>query len=456
MPNLDRPWNTLITGIGGTGVLTISSLLTMAAHIEGKGCSTLNQTGLAQKFGSVISHARISKQQTDINAVRIAAGDADLMLGCDLVVAASDEALAKLHQERSHVICNNYQSPTAAFVNNPDQQFPHSEMQQALEQQAGLEKVTFLNITDIALKLCGDAIASNLFLLGYAYQKGLIPVSATSIEQAIVINNVSVEFNQRAFLWGRRTAFAQKTVESIVFGDKANALASPVVKKLDDIIHWRSNYLTAYQNADYAEKYRALVEKVRAVEKSHLPNADHQNLELTEAVARYYFKLLAYKDEYDIARLLSNDDFYQQIKQQFSGKVKINFHLAPPLLAKRDKRTGHLLKQSFPQFSLIIFRFLAQLKGLRGTAFDIFGYTVERKAERQLIVDYEHTIEQLVGQLNSENYAIAIAIASIPKSIRGFGHVKERNINSAKDQQSSLLKQFYHPQDAVHIVDIRA
>ena len=371
LPNLDRPWNMLITGIGGTGVLTISSLLTMAAHIEGKGCSTLNQTGLAQKFGSVISHARIGKQQSDINAVRIAAGDSDLLLGCDLVVSAADEALAKLHHQRSTVICNNYQSPTAAFVNNPDQAFPQLAMQQALEQQVGQQQVTFLNVTDIATKLCGDAIASNLFLLGYAYQKGLIPVAAASIEQAIEINNVSIEFNKKAFLWGRRCAFDPAAVEKIVLGDNDNPSASTTAQpltELDDIINWRVNYLTAYQNAAYAQQYRSFVDQVRHAEIAFQTESEVP-LKLTTSVAHYYFKLLAYKDEYEIARLMGHGNFYQRIKQQFKGDVGIHFHLAPPLLAKKDKTTNHLLKQSFPQFTMHLFRLLAKMKGLRGTPF---------------------------------------------------------------------------------------
>ncbi len=454
MPAIDTPWNVLVTGVGGTGVLTISAILAMAAHIEGKGCSTLNQTGLAQKFGAVVSHVRIGKQQEDIHAVRIPAGDADLMLGCDLVVSASDESLAKLHRKRSHVVVNSDESATAEFIHNPDAEFPGAEMQQTLRDEVGESKAEFVNATQIATALLGDSIASNLFLLGNAYQKGLIPVTAEAIEQAIALNNVAVEFNQQAFLWGRRAANDLAAVQRLANTDKARPKR---LTDLDDIIAWRENFLTEYQDAAYAQRYSDFVAKVRKAERFIMQTDDTVELKLAHAVAQNYFKLLAYKDEYEVARLYTNGDFMRRLHSQFEGDFTLQFSMAPPLLSRRDPSSGHLRKRKFPQATRTAFKLLAKLKGLRATRWDIFGYSAERKEERRLINDYAQTIDTLLSDLKADNYQFAVDIATLPEQIRGYGHVKLASIERVKRKRDVLLDQFYGRSDkVVRLVEMAA
>ena len=443
LPALEQPWNVLGTGIGGPGVLPISAILAMAAHIEGKGCSTLNQTGLAQKFGAVVSHVRIGRSQEDIYAVRIAAGDADLMLGCDLVVSDSDDALAKLHRERSHVVVNDYESITAAFIDDPNTAFPTGAMKETIVAEVGEEKASFVNATKIATSLLGDSIASNLFLLGYAYQKGLIPVSAEAIEEAIKLNGVAVNFNREAFIWGRRAGHNLNAVLKLA----GLSLRPPqFLSDLDEVIDWRRKFLVDYQDEDYAKQYQQLVERIRAFEDRALPGFGQQ---LTEAVARNLFKLMAYKDEYEVARLYSNGDFQKKLEQQFEGDYRLTFHLAPPLLAKTDSVTGHLIKRAFPGATMKLFRLLAKMKGLRGSRWDVFGYSAERRQERALIEEYRKTLEQLLADVNSDNYPTAVAVASLPDMIRGFGHIKQENIEKFKWQRTVLLDQFYGREDKV-------
>ncbi len=449
LPEFERPWNVLVTGVGGTGVLTISAILAMAAHIEGKGVATMNQTGLAQKFGAVVSHVRIGHQQDDIYTVRIPAGDADVLLGCDLVVASGDDALAKLHRERSHAVVNDYESPTAEFVNNPDAEFPADAMKAVLREEAGEHKTHFIDATSIATALLGDSIASNLFLLGFAYQRGLIPVHENAIRQAIELNAVAVDFNQQAFLWGRRAAHDNGAVLRIAKPAQKPALLSDV----DEIVRHRSQSLVAYQNEAYAAQYRELIAKVRAAE-SQLPGHDAA-LPLTETSARYLYKLMAYKDEYEVARLYSNGEFRRQLDEVFEGDYTLQFHLAPPGIAKLDE-AGHLKKQTFGPWMLRAFAVLARLKGLRGTRLDPFGRSEERRKERELIMEYRADLQRIVAELSSSNYATAIELARLPDSIRGYGHVKEANSRKAERKRLELLDRFYGRDDKVvriHVQD---
>jgi len=449
LPSIERPWNVLVAGIGGTGVLTISAILAMAAHIEDKGCSTLNQTGLAQKFGAVVSHVRIGRNQEDIYAVRIAAGDADLMLGCDLVVSDSDDALAKLHRNRSFAVINDYESITSAFIRDGDAAFPTQAMKETIITEVGAEKASFVDATKIATSLLGDSIGSNLFLLGYAFQKGLIPVSAEAIQQAITLNNVAISFNQRAFDWGRYAAHDMDQVLRLANLDtgKRNFLVD-----LDAVIAWRRNFLTDYQNSKYAEQYQHFVDEVRSFEQQHFLANDNR---LTDAVARNLFKLMAYKDEYEVARLYTNGEFMKQLSKQFEGDFKLKFHLAPPLFAKTDATTGHLIKRTFPGFTMTVFKLLAKLKCLRGSRWDVFGYTQERRQERELISQYQTCIKQILADLTTENYDLAVEIASIPKTMRGYGHVKQRNVAQALQQQALLLDRFFGREDKVVRIQAR-
>ncbi|MBA1275870.1 indolepyruvate ferredoxin oxidoreductase family protein [Stutzerimonas azotifigens] len=431
LPSLERPWNILLPGVGGSGVTTVGALLGMAAHIEGKGCTVLDQAGLAQKFGPVNTHIRIAARQDDIYAVRIAAGEADLLLGCDLVVAAGEEALAKLNEQISHAVINSHESATAEFTRNPDAHVPGAAMREALIRAVGQQKIHFIDGTRLATRLLGDTIATNLFMLGFAYQKGLVPVTAQALEKAIELNGVAVELNKQAFLWGRRAAHDQQAVEKVA---APNVLAEPRCETLDEVIAYRVEFLTRYQNARYAEGYRELIERVRAADS----DADKA---LTDAVAHSYFKLLAYKDEYEVARLYSDGDFVRQLQAQFDGDYQLQFHLAPSWLSKPDPVTGEPRKRTFGPWMLKAFGVLAGFRFLRGTPLDPFGYGHDRKLERELIADYRNTVEHLLGQLRPDNYRTAVAIAAMPEQIRGYGPIKERAVAKVRQQRKVLMEQ---------------
>jgi indolepyruvate ferredoxin oxidoreductase len=281
----------------------------------------------------------------------------------------------------------------------------------------------------------GDSIATNLFMLGFAYQKGLIPVSAAAIDKAIELNGAAVKMNQAAFLWGRRAAADLLAVERLITPKDEVKAGAKVSQTLDETIQRRIAFLTEYQDAAYADKYRTLVDTVRKEEQVRGKGLTG----LAEAVTRYYFKLLAYKDEYEVARLYADGAFEANLKAQFGGGYKLKFHLAPPLFSKRDPVTGELRKAEYGQWVWYAFKLLAKLRGLRGSPLDIFGYTQERRMERQLIRDYERTIEEVLAALTPDNHGLAVQIASIPEEIRGFGHVKERHLKAAKDKEASLL-----------------
>ncbi|RRV42103.1 indolepyruvate ferredoxin oxidoreductase family protein [Pseudomonas sp. o96-267] len=427
-PALTRPWNILLPGVGGSGVTTVGALLGMAAHIEGKGCTVLDQAGLAQKFGPVITHIRIATRQSDIYAVRIAAGETDLLLGCDLVVSSSEEALAKLNYKIAHAVINSHEAATAEFTRNPDAQVPGAAMREAISEAVGEGKTRFVDATRLATRLLGDSIATNLFMLGYAYQLGLVPVSAEALNKAIELNGVSVQLNQQAFLWGRRAAHDLAAVEKLA---APKVVEAPHCSTLEEIVADRVQRLTAYQNAAYAERYRELVEHVRKAD------TDAQQ-RLSKAVARYYFKLLAYKDEYEVARLYSDATFRKQLEAQFEGDYRLQFHLAPSWLSKPDAVTGEPCKRSFGPWMLKAFGVLARFKFLRGSVLDPFGHSAERRLERELIEEYEANVAYLLAELNAGNYRTAVALAEIPEQIRGYGHVKEAALAKAREQATQL------------------
>ena len=442
LPALDEPFGILVTGIGGTGVVTIGALLGTAAHIEGKGVSVLDMAGLAQKGGAVVSHIRIGRTPEDIHAVRVAAGSADSLIGCDLMVAASQDVLAKLSPGRSRAVLNSHETITGDFTRNPDMSFMGREMAEILRVAVGDDQARFVEATRLATALLGDSIATNLFMLGHAWQQGMVPVSAEAIERAIELNAVAVDFNKQAFLWGRRAAVDPQAVARI---------AEPVVPlrlqehahatSLEDIVARRIRDLTAYQDEAYARRYKDFVVRVQRAEAERARGASG----LAEAVARYYFKLLAYKDEYEVARLYTDGAFLKAVRGQFEGDYALKLHLAPPLFAKRDPETGEPQKQAFGPWMLKAMGVLAGLKRLRGTPFDIFGYTEERRQERQLIADYEAVIAELLAGLNAGNHALAIAIATIPEHIRGYGHIKQAHVEKAKAEEAALLRAFREP-----------
>jgi indolepyruvate ferredoxin oxidoreductase len=429
-PTLDAPYNILVTGIGGTGVITIGALLGMAAHVDGRGCSALDFTGLAQKNGAVMSHVRIAAAPQDLTTVRITNGGANLVLGCDIVVSASETALSRIERGVTTVLVNADLQPTASFVQNPDIDFGMNEMRSALREAAGERNLDIIDATGVAATLMGDSIATNAFMLGYAFQKGTIPLSLDAIMRAIEINGAAIEMNKQAFTWGRLAAHDMARVRSVIqFRTRAGAPA----KTLDEQIAYRADFLKEYQDQAYAERYLAAVAKIRKAEATALPSST----ELSEAVAKNLFKLMAYKDEYEVARLYSDGSFAKKLTEKFDGDFHLKFYLAPPIFAKRDK-SGRLQKKEYGSWMMHAFRALARLKSLRGTAFDPFGRTAERRNERRLIADYLAMIESRTAQLKGEQIPLLSRIARIPEMIRGYGHIKEENIGKARAEQARL------------------
>jgi indolepyruvate ferredoxin oxidoreductase len=437
---LPRPFNIVVTGVGGTGVITVGALIGMAAHLENLGCSILDQTGLAQKGGAVVSHVRIAAAPDDITATRVAAGAADLVLGCDIVVAGGRESLSTMRPGRTRAVVNRHQTMTGDFTRDADLAFPADSLESAIESAVGRGNADFIQATSAATALTGDAIASNLFMLGYAFQRGLVPLSSASIERAIELNGVAVGMNKQAFLWGRRASADPDGVHRIAFPDAVPA-APPRPRNLEEFVEHRAALLADYQDSGYAARYRRLVAEVRRAEAAIVKG----RCELAEAVARYYFKLLAYKDEYEVARLYTSGEFESRVKSQFEGDYRLEFHLAPPLLARVDPATGAPKKRRYRGWILRLLRLVARLRPLRGTVFDVFGFSEERKRERRLIEEYEATIEVVLEGLNQRNHGLAVEIASIPEHIRGFGPIKRRAMECAKERERELLAEFEHP-----------
>ncbi len=436
-PSLDAPYGIVIAGIGGTGVVTIGALLGMAAHLEGKGVSVVDQTGLAQKNGTVVSHVRIAANPSSIRDLRLSVGGAGLILGCDMVAAGGTDVLVTARYGATRAVVNAHQTMTADFTHDPDLRFPARVVRESIERACGREAVDLVEATGIASAVAGDAIAANLLLLGYAFQKGLLPVSGDAIARAIELNGAAVDANIDAFQWGRRCAVDPALAASILGPD-------PEPPALDDLVALRVDELERYQDRAYADRYAALVDRVRRTEAERAPG----ETALAEAVARSYFKLLAYKDEYEVARLYTDGRFERMLDDAFEPGGTLRFHLAPPLIARKDPVTGVLRKRAYGPWVMTAFRLLARLKRLRGTRLDIFGHTAERRMERRLIGDYEKTVDDLLSALTRDNHRLAVEIASLPETIRGFGHVKARNVAEARTREAALLETFRAPTPA--------
>jgi len=428
----DEPWNVLITGIGGTGVVTIGALIGMAAHLEGRASTCLDMTGLAQKGGAVISHVRIGASPEAIYTPRIAARSADALIACDPIVAASPDAVLRIGTARTRSVVNTHIAPTAEFVRNNDIDYDAGRYLGLVHDQS--RDMYSLDATRVASGLLGDAVTTNILMLGYAYQEGLIPLGHEALERAIELNGVAVDTNRRAFAWGRLLAHDAGAVEALL-------PPRPEPQRMgstDDLIAHREQLLTRYHNRAYARRYRELVDRVRAAERAVVPGQG----ELTAAVARYYHKLLAYKDEYEVARLYTDGEFRAKLEAQFEGDYTIRLELAPPLWSSTDPDTGRPRKHSYGRWMLVAMRLLAVFKFLRGSRFDIFGRTQERLIERQLIVDYEKTVNRLLASLSQENRELAVEIASIPEQIRGYDAVKLENVRRAKQRETELLDRY--------------
>ena len=426
-----QPWGIVVAGVGGTGVITIGQLLGMAAHLEGKPVVTQDAAGLAQKGGATWSHVMIGAPGGALHTTRVGMAGADLVIGCDPIVAASKETVLRMREGRTHVALNGHGAPTAAFVRQADWANPSGACSEAVMQAVGATQVAGIDADTLALRLMGDSIYANPMMLGFAWQKGWVPLGLPALMRAIELNGVAVQANQAAFQWGRHAAHHPAAVERLAA--PAQVIELRPREGLEAVVARRVEFLTAYQDAAYAARYRDFVEQVRAAE------APLCQTRLTEAVARYLFKLMAYKDEYEVARLHTQTGFEARIASQFEGDYQIHYHLAPPLLARRDEQ-GHLVKRRYDgRWMRWGFRALAAMKFLRGTALDPFGRTAERREERALIERYEHSLREILPGLSADTHALALEVATLPERIRGFGHVKERHLAAVRPQWDALM-----------------
>jgi len=429
LPVAESAWGIVVAGVGGTGVITIGQILGMAAHLEGKGVVTQDAAGLAQKGGATWSHIQIANRPEALFTTKVDTAQADLVIACDPLVAAQRPTLATMQPGRTWVALNRHGAPTASLVRNPDWQFPQVGCDTALETAVGAQGLGAFDAEQAATELLGDSIYANPLLLGYAWQHGRIPLGRAAILRAMELNGVQVAANQAAFEWGRRCAHDLSGVRSLFAAQKVIQIVRR--PSLDETIARRTEFLVAYQNAAYAEQYRAFVARVREAE------APLSSTRLTEAVAQGLFKLMAYKDEYEVARLHADGAFAAKIGEMFDGEVKLVHHFAPPILGKTDAQ-GRPIKQAFGPWMHRALPWLAKLKFLRGTAFDPFGRTEERRTERALIQDYRASVEILLARLSKERLADAVEIARLPLEIRGFGHVKAANLAKVRAKWAAL------------------
>ncbi len=435
--SIDGTYGAIITGVGGTGVVTIGAIIGMAAHLEGKGCGIIDMAGLAQKGGAVASHVRIANSPEDIKAIRIAASGADLILGCDMVTTASSKVLSSIEKGKTIVVVNSHEKLSGEFTHNVDFSFPTKKIIQTIIERTGEQSVSVVEAQKLATALLGDAIGTNMFMLGFAWQNGGLPLSHDALSKAIEMNGVAVEMNLAAFEWGRLAAHDLSALPASEKGRGEMLDHRRISENLDEMIERRKDGLVQYQGKMLARKFEKLVEQVREAEKL----LGTESEDLTRSVVQNLYKLMAIKDEYEVGRLFANGAFEEQLKSQFESWDRLEFHLAPPATAKRDAK-GHLIKKSYGAGMMKAFGWLAKLRWLRKTPFDPFGYSAERKIERRLLADYISTINEILDKLNAENCEAAVALASYPREIRGFGHVKEAAIEKVDHQRRELWAGF--------------
>jgi indolepyruvate ferredoxin oxidoreductase len=434
LPSTAGAYGIVVAGVGGTGVITIGQLLGMAAHIEGKGIVTQDAAGLAQKGGATWSHVLIADDQDAIRTTRVSMAAADLIIGCDPIVTGGKETVLRMRPGRTHVALNAHSTPTAAFVKNAAWENPADACAVEIGKSVGAGNLAAFDADGLASKVMGDSIYTNPLMLGYAWQKGWVPLARESILRAIELNGVAVDNNKAAFEWGRRAAHDPQAVAALA-GPGAQVIEFRKRETLESLVARRVEFLTAYQNGRYAEESRALVEQVRAAE------APLGKTTLAETVAKSLFRLMAYKDEYEVARLHADTGFREKVAAQFEGDFAIHYHLAPPLIAKRNEK-GELVKRKFGPSTYTLFKVLARLKFLRGSVLDVFGHSEERRMERALIGQYRDTVRELLAKLQPGNHALAVEIAGLPDKIRGYGHVKERNLAAVRPQWEQLMQQW--------------
>ncbi len=428
LPDCDTPFGILIAGVGGTGVVTVGALLAMAAHLEGKSATVLDQAGLSQKGGAVSSHVQICGRAERLHAVRIPLGAANTLLGCDLVTAADRETRARVRPGATRAVVNDAPTLTGGLLCKPEH-FPAKELRRTVEQAFAPDAARFFDAHRLAVALAGDSITTNVLLLGYAWQCGLLPVSESAILRAIELNGTAIAQNKAAFRWGRRAAGDPEGVARIL-----GAPSAPV--DVDALIEDRARRLVAYQNADYAARYRRLVERVRSIEADRIGSTT-----LTEAVGRGYYNLLAHKDEFEVARIYASDAFRTRIGAAFEGDYRVRWHLAPAWLGAADPRTGETRKRAFGGWIVPLFGLLTRLRGLRGGRLDPFAHAVEHRESLALRAEYEASLDELLETLGPENHARAIELAALPDEVRGFGPVRIRAIERMRARRVALQRQ---------------
>jgi len=430
LPSINSCFDLLVTGVGGTGVVTVGALITMAAHLEGKGSSVLDFMGFSQKFGPVLSYIRIADNPVNINQVRIEPARADALIGCDLVVSSSPKASTTYRKNHTRAVINTAEMLTADFVQHRDANLRVNERVSAIRDIVGADNLSTLNANKVANDLLGDTIYANVLLLGYAWQSGLVPLSLAALLRAIELNAVAVENNKAAFTLGRMAAIDPGQIERALVKDVSDD------ETLDAVIARRRDFLVSYQNENLALRYEALVEKARASDKT----AGGQGA-LTDAVARSYFKLLSYKDEYEVARLHTDKKFFDSVRAEFGSKAKFRFHLAPPILNSGTDSRGRPRKKEFGAWMLPVFKLLASLRGMRGTSFDVFGRTAERCMERELIAEFEQLLEELLPTLREEKLQDATELVQLYMKIRGYGPVKQASVDLVRRQVTERLEE---------------
>jgi len=430
---LDSSYDLLVTGVGGTGVITVGALITMAAHLEGKGASVLDFMGFAQKFGPVLSYIRLAGHPSELNQVRIDAQQADALIGCDLVVSSSPRAARTLRCQRTKAVVNTTEMSTADFIRHRDANLQADQRVEAISAVVGPNNLSTVGANDLAEALLGNTIYANVLLLGFAWQKGLVPISVAALYRAIELNNVAIEKNLTAFNWGRLAAEDSQFVAQCM---RPAAVKVTQLETLDAIVEHRASFLAEYQNQQLSNRYQRLVERVRTAEERLGASVKYP---LAETVAKAWFKTLAYKDEYEVARLHTQNAFLEQIKREHGDKARLTFHLAPPLLGGKLDARGRPRKREFGAWILPLFRVLASMRSLRGTAFDVFGKTEERKMERALILEFENQIEQILPRLGVDNIDLAVKVVAEYLEIRGYGPVKMAAATAARENIQTHL-----------------
>ncbi|MEZ5847244.1 MAG: indolepyruvate ferredoxin oxidoreductase family protein [Geminicoccaceae bacterium] len=433
IPALDRTMGILVVGIGGTGVVTIAALIGMAAHIENKGVLGLDMIGLAQKGGAVVSHLKLAPTPGQVGTARIAHGGADLVIAADLVVAAGPAVIPLMQKDRTRVALNRQETTTGLFTMNPDLELPTDRLDADIRVAAGTDAVTSIDATLLAERLLGDAIGANCLLLGHAWQSGCLPLSRTAIREAIELNGVAVEMNLEAFEWGRRAAHDPAAVEA--------AAGLQTVRddpSLDAFIERRAAFLRDYQDRDYAERYRTRIARLKEAE-TRLGNVA---MPVTKTAARYLFKLMEIKDEFEVARLFTDGSFQRQLEREFESHGHIELYLAPPFLAARHPATGEPVKRRYGPWMFRLLKILAGLRRWRGSRFDVFSRTAERRLDREILAQYEQLVDRITGELTVDNSSAARELLAFPEMIRGYGHIRQRHIERAEKQRRTLLTRY--------------